>query len=396
MLALSAPTVEAVTRMAVECIEGVDGSGPAGPFAVPAIAAERRPAALELAVDMSQLWGELERVEAPEAGFERQLFDAASSMAWMYASVAFGEGDELDWEFVLPYGSETLLGRFIGFFGEADRSLLRAVPAGATGAIVGSFDLDGFVRWTLALVREIEPDLGDRIDDALVAAGETADGDVMEDVLGNLKGDFLSFSSPRTDVTTTLAPLAMEPLTLVVGVEDADPLIDIVDSLMDLTGLGARATSSTAPVADSDEEIELWRVDTGVGLEVIVGAGAGRFAVSTDAVGFDGYLTRTEGDGSTGSFLDDPAIAAAAGRARGALVSVQSMDAAADSLLSSMRTIESALQALPGGDDATEGVREVIEAMDRIALLMKQYIQGVVLSELRIEDDRIRYRTTTR
>ena len=218
----------------------------------------------------------------------------------------------------------------------------------------------------------------------------------MEDVLGNLKGDFLSFSSPRTDVTTTLAPLAMEPLTLVVGVEDADPLIDIVDSLMDLTGLGARATSSTAPVADSDEEIELWRVDTGVGLEVIVGAGAGRFAVSTDAVGFDGYLTRTEGDGSTGSFLDGPAIAAAAGRARGALVSVQSMDAAADSLLSSMRTIESALQALPGGDDATEGVREVIEAMDRIALLMKQYIQGVVLSELRIEDDRIRYRTTTR
>ncbi|MEM9382537.1 MAG: hypothetical protein AAGB93_21470 [Planctomycetota bacterium] len=396
VLALSAPSVEAATRMAVECMAGLDGPRPAGPFAVPAIADERRPAALEMAVDMSQLWKELERVEEPEGDFQRRLFDAASSMAWMYASVVFGEGDELDWEFVLPYGAETLLGQLVGFFGEADRSLLRAVPARATGAVVASFDLAAFTEWALALVREVDPDAAKAVDGALVAAAETASVDVLEDVLGNATGSFLSFSSPTEDAAAKAAKTLLGAFTLVVAVEDAEPLVDLVDTLVELGGVGAQATSDAAPVAGADEELEIWRFDESVGARSAVGAGAGRFVVSTDVPAFDDYLARLAGNTSAGSLLDDPAFAETVERARGAIVSVQSMGAAADSIVASMRAVGSTLDAAVGIPRSTESIRDAVDAMERIALLMKQYFDGVVLGELRIEPDRIRYRTTTR
>lgn len=397
ILVLSTPTVEIATRMAAECLDALDGAQPRGPFAVPGVAQERRPAALEFAVDMSQLWSELERVEAPEEGIMTDLFDAAASMEWMYGSVTLGEGETSDWEFVMPYGEATLLGQALGFLGEADADLLDTIPAGATSGLVAAFDVSGFTDWVLGVVRDTSEEAHGEALAAIGAVTETTGIDLMDDVLHNLTGQFMTFSAPTPTPGGELIELTgTQASTIVATVEDTDALIDLVENLLDLSGMGGATRTETAAVAGDEDGMEVWRIDPGVGFEVAVATGAGRFAVSTDAEGFDRYMARLGGDATTKRLLDDPALAAAAGTASGALVSVQETAAAADAIQASVANIESMISlADPTGEAANE-MRPVVEAIDRMTALIQRYFEGTVVTELKVDQGRIRYRTRTR
>ncbi len=395
-MVISSSSKESAVRVSAACLTGIDGPAPRGPFAVPAIAAERRPAAVEIAVNLSLLWAELERTDSPAEGIERQIADAVSTVDWMYGSVSFGKDEESDWEFVVPYGTETLLGGLLGFFGQADSELLATIPAGASSGMVLAFDVAGFTDWALELVRSTSPETHEMMMSGLSAITEMVGIDIMGDVVHNMTGQFLTFTSTATVSSEGSVLAGMQATTVVISVKDAEPFVDMVDGLLEMGGFGSAVESSTVPIEGDDDGVELWRVDPGLGTELIIAAGAGRIALSIDSEGFEKYLARASADEGVTSFLSDPAMAKAAESLSGAVVSIQSMAAGADAFQASMRNVESMLSSFPSPDGEAAPLGQMMEAADRLVVLVRQYFEGTITSELQIADGRIRYRSRTR
>jgi hypothetical protein len=316
-------------------------------------------------------------------------------MEWMYGSVSFGEGERSDWEFVAPYGEETLLGGLLSHFGEADASLLAAVPATASAGTVVSFDVSGCADWAMGLVRETSEEAYQEAQAALGAVTEMGGIDVMGDVVHNMTGQFLWFTAPSAEANELYEMTGMQASTLVASVEETDPLLDMIELLLDMSGMGAMVETETAPIAGDEDGMEVWRMDPGIGTEIAVATGAKRLALSTDPDGFEAYLARAGGDESTATMLADEALAAAAAGLSGSMISAQTTSSAADALRASMDAFESISAAHPDGE-VSAGMRSLADSVDRIAALMDRYFDGTVASQVGVAGGRIRYVTRTR
>ncbi|MEM6675009.1 MAG: hypothetical protein AAF726_19325 [Planctomycetota bacterium] len=338
ILVLSTPTVENVRGLASECLDALGAGVPRGPFGLEGLAAQRRGAALELAVDMSQLWAEIERVEEPTEGIESRVFDAIASFEWLYGSMTFGDGETSDMRLVAPYGETTLLGELLAHFGAADTSLFADVPAGMATATVASFDVAGCTDWLMDVVEDTSEEGYEMMRSGLSAVTETVGIDVLGDFAYNATGRFLAFSSAPTDEDAPVTMSASQGTTFVMEVKETLPIVDAVEILLEMSGFGADVETESAEIPGDEDGLEVWRMAPDLALEDVVeiglAAGGGRLVVSTNQSSFDRYITHMGAGEGAPTLLNDPELAAAAEGAHGAMVSLQSMDEIADQIRS--------------------------------------------------------------
>ncbi|MEE2939599.1 MAG: hypothetical protein VX460_04375, partial [Planctomycetota bacterium] len=272
-MAFAAESAEAARAMAVASLERLESPGPAGPLALPAVAARRRPCALEVAVNMRPVWSQWLRAEGPFEGMEARAARAAASLEWMYGAATLGDGEDADWEVVVPYGQETLIGDLLGFFGEADASLLRDVPASATTASVLSLDVGGLTDWILGLVEGNDSTAFTRVMGSLDAASGVIGFDILDDVVRNFTGDFVSFNEP-TGLRFDDITMPGDAPTFIARVEDSETMLDVVDTVMELSGMGTLTVSSDRELPSGDE-VELWTATEKAPMGMGMGVGAG-------------------------------------------------------------------------------------------------------------------------
>ncbi len=404
VLVLSSPTVAGACTVASSILDALEAGGPAaGPFALPGIATERAAArrtgepALEVAANLGRVWSSIEAIEAPNSSLEERMFASLDAVGWAYVSATFGTGEELGWELVVPFGGETLMGEFLGHFGEADVALLGTVPGSAIEAVVCAFDVAGCVDWWLEVTRETAPELRSQVDDGLQAVKEAVGIDVLGDVVRNLTGQFVLFS---TAAGVTVDGELYRPTgapTFVAQVRDADPLIDIVEQLLDLIGLGTAAELSGSSVAGTDDSLESWRVTEGTPVEFCVAAGAERLALSVDPVGLAAWMALAKSGDLETSMLAKPGLRAATKQLRGALIAVQSTAETASSIEAVVGNFDSlGRQVSPYRPGANADLTALTGAAAQVASLVRIYFEGTTTTQLTVNDGQLRLRFQAR
>lgn len=401
-MAFSAGSEEAARAMAISSLERLESPEPAGPLALPAVAARRRPCALEVAVNMDPVWSQWLAAEGPFEGMEARAAQAVTSLEWMYGAATLGDGEDSNWEFILPYGQETLIGDLLGFFGDADASLLRDVPASATTATVMSLDVGGMVDWILGMIEANDQTAFTRIMGSLDAASGVVGFDVLDDVVRNFTGDFVSFSEP-TGLRFEDFTMPGDAPTFIARIEDSETMLDVVDTVMELSGMGTLTVSSDRALPSGDE-VELWTATEKAPMGMGMGVGAGRliFSMSGDGTGVGNYLDRVANAEGSRSFLANDAVRAAAETASGAAFTVQPTAAAATVLeqMSRMwaKTLDDLAEAFeflePEGNSAAGAEvpdsRRILAAADRIGAMIRQAFRGTTTTEFHVDGGTIR------
>ncbi len=398
VMVFSAESAEATRAMAMSSLERLESPEPAGPLALPAVAARRRPCALEVAVDMDSIWSQWLRAEGPFEGMEARAAQAVTSLEWMYGAVTLGDGEDADWEFVLPYGQETLIGDLLGFFGEADASLLRDVPGSATTATVLSLDVGGMVDWILGMIEANDQTASARIMGSLDAASGVVGFDVLDDVIRNLTGDFVMFNEP-TGLRFDDFTMPGDAPTFVARIEDSETMLDVVDTVMELSGMGSFTVSSDRALPSGDE-VELWTATEKAPMGMGMGVGAGRliFSMSGDGAGVGSYLDLVANAEGSRSFLANDAVRAASEAASGAAFTVQPTAAAATVLDQMSRMWAKMIEDLdrafspaePDGPRDVPEARRVVAAADRVSAMIRQAFSGTTTTELHVDGGAIR------
>ncbi|QDV05360.1 hypothetical protein Poly30_08570 [Planctomycetes bacterium Poly30] len=421
IMVLSTPTVEGSKAVASGCLASL-AEGELPPlFLHKGIAERRRPgAAFEFALDLSDL------TATEETGFDEngklpigggssadgmdklmdELKTAASSVQWVYGTGELGLGETANWNLYAPFDSTSLIGKALGFFGEADKSLLAAAPAGSISATVGAFDINGFTRWALDTTRKFSEDAYEQAMGGLSAAKSAVGVDLLEDIVGPMRGQFLGFSTaPSTEQGGSLLALTnVGSTTFIALTEETDPLLDLFDSLLEMSGMGDTITNEQFAVAGGTEEMELWRSDASTGLPVTIGVGNGRLLISSDAAGSQAYLARMKGEEGVAALLDDKDLAGAVAGASGAIITIQPTVAMADALegLGAMMDSMNPEVWLPdqdmedGGDEEEAVLMTMTETMRNVASLARQYFSGTTTSEFVIGDGIVELRTRSK
>lgn len=401
-MAFSAESTEAARAMAMSSLERLESPEPAGPLALPPVAARRRACALEVAVNLNPVWSQWLRAEGPFEGMEARVAQAVSSLEWMYGAATLGDGEDAGWEFVVPYGQETLIGDFLGFFGAADASLLRDVPASATTATVVSLDIGGMVDWILGMVEGNDQTAFLRIMGGIDAASGVIGFDILDDVVRNFTGDFVMFNEP-TGLRFEDFTMPGDAPTFIARVEDSETMLDVVDTVMELSGMGSLTVSSDRALPSGDE-VELWTATEEAPMGMGMGVGAGRliFSMSGDGTGVGNYLDLVANAEGSRSFLSNDAVRAASESASGAAFTVQPTAAAATVIEQMSRMWAKMLDDLaeafsdlePEGNSAAGAEvpesRRILAAADRIAAMIRQAFNGTTTTELHVDGGTIR------
>lgn len=401
-MAFSAESTEAARAMALSSLERLESPEPAGPLALPPVAARRRACALEVAVNMNPVWSQWLRAEGPFEGVEARAAQAVSSLEWMYGAATLGDGEDASWEFVVPYGEETLIGDFLGFFGAADASLLRDVPASATTATVVSLDVGGMVDWILGMVEGNDQTAFLRIMGGIDAASGVIGFDILDDVVRNFTGDFVMFNEP-TGLRFEDFTMPGDAPTFIARIEDSETMLDVVDTVMELSGMGSLTVSSDRALPSGDE-VELWTATEKAPMGMGMGVGAGRliFSMSGDGTGVGNYLDLVANAEGSRSFLSNDAVRAASESASGAAFTVQPTAAAATVIEQMSRMWAKMLDDLaeafsdldPEGNSAAGAEvpesRRILAAADRISAMIRQAFNGTTTTELHVDGGTIR------
>lgn len=401
-MAFSAESTEAARAMAMSSLERLESPEPAGPLALPPVAARRRACALEVAVNLNPVWSQWLRAEGPFEGMEARAAQAVSSLEWMYGAATLGDGEDAGWEFVVPYGQETLIGDFLGFFGAADASLLRDVPASATTATVVSLDIGGMVDWILGMVEGNDQTAFLRIMGGIDAASGVIGFDILDDVVRNFTGDFVMFNEP-TGLRFEDFTMPGDAPTFIARVEDSETMLDVVDTVMELSGMGSLTVSSDRALPSGDE-VELWTATEKAPMGMGMGVGAGRliFSMSGDGTGVGNYLDLVANAEGSRSFLSNDAVRTASESASGAAFTVQPTAAAATVIEQMSRMWAKMLDDLaeafsdlePEGNSAAGAEvpesRRILAAADRIAAMIRQAFNGTTTTELHVDGGTIR------
>ena len=401
-MAFSAESTEAARAMALSSLERLESPEPAGPLALPPVAARRRACALEVAVNLNPVWSQWLRAEGPFEGVEARAAQAVSSLEWMYGAATLGDGEDASWEFVVPYGEETLIGDFLGFFGAADASLLRDVPASATTATVVSLDVGGMVDWILGMVEGNDQTAFLRIMGGIDAASGVIGFDILDDVVRNFTGDFVMFNEP-TGLRFEDFTMPGDAPTFIARIEDSETMLDVVDTVMELSGMGSLTVSSDRALPSGDE-VELWTATEKAPMGMGMGVGAGRliFSMSGDGTGVGNYLDLVANAEGSRSFLSNDAVRAASESASGAAFTVQPTAAAATVIEQMSRMWAKMLDDLaeafsdldPEGNSAAGAEvpesRRILAAADRISAMIRQAFNGTTTTELHVDGGTIR------
>lgn len=393
VMILSAGSIDKAKELADTCLNRLGNPDAAGPFAIEAVGAERRDAAFEFAVNLQPVWARVTAEEAPMKGMEKRAFDSVSSVDWLYGSVSFGDGETADWEFVAPFAQESLLGDLLGFFGSANTATFGTVPSTATQATIGSFDVAGAVDWALGLVKEQSEDDHAQVMGGIEAAGGMLGMDLMNDVIKQFDGQFLYFNSNESIIIDgTPLPGAQAP-TAVVFMRETEAMIDVIEQVLQMSGHGASMVSDERELVGKDEGIELWRPTKDAQLQATVGLGAQRLIVSAAPKALNAYFDLLDGTEGTKSMLADKRLEEAAKRTNGAIVSLQATDAMADVISQLAETYASFITTIDfgfGEIGRSEEIGQMVAGADRVAGLIRQYFDGSMTTEFKIEPTRMR------
>ena len=410
ILLLSTPKMEGSLSIAEACLSSLAKGDSSSLFDLPGVA-ELRPGApsFEFVADSSPFF-EAIRAEQPDMDpFQERTVDAFATVRWMYSSMEIGVGEVADWNVYAPYATESMLGSALAFFGEADTSLLAHAPIEAISATVGAFDVNGFSKWVLEQVEEASEDLHAQALAGLSGIQAATGVDLMASLIGNITGQFLGFSSaPEVDPGDASQMLMgmSDPQTLVVFVDDGDPYLDLIDSLIGLTGMDSEITSETLALpGDRAAEMDLYRfqADEEISVDLAVGVGDGRVMLSSDPKARVAYFDLLGGKTSAKSVLDDPDRKQALAAASGALITIQPTLGFADLIegLSGYLTTMAGLGFIPDQDPELnleeESLAEDISyATKGVADLIRQYFSGTMTSELKVGNGLIHMQTAAR
>lgn len=396
VMAFSAPTVDAARAMARESLAKLETPGVAGPLAVAGVAALRQPSALEFAVNLDPLWDLVAEEEGPMEGFEARVFQAVRSMDWVYGAATIGDGEASSWELAVPYAEESLVGDALSFFGNANTALLADVPAGASTAAVFSFDVGGFADWAMGLVKTVDENAYSQMMGGIEGASGMVGFDLLDDVVRNFTGDFVAFNEP-TGMRFDDFVVPGDAPTFIAMVDDSDVMLDVLDTVIEMSGASAFTTSAERALPGAAGELEVWNSTDEAPMDMGMGVGAGRiaFSMTPGGAGLGRYLDRLAGDGGVQSFLGDKKLAKAAKDARGAVVSLQSTASMASSIEQMAAMYKTMIDSLEGlsnldGEDTngvpvTDRTQHMVDAANRAAGMIRQYFEGTMTTEVQLE-----------
>ena len=364
---------------------------PSGPFLADGVARHRSADAdIVGCVDLTSIWRPLlEDIEDPAL---RWVLEGCSTVRWVHATMAFGDAEAVDLDVAMPYAQDTFVDGVLDRFTEIDRGRLRDVPADAGRMDAFAIDLEGLLAWLETDMSEVDPAIGESIDQALTAAKEVTGIDLREDVIVNLEETLVTWESPGVDSTMPmLQPLAT---TYVFAFEDVDPLIDLMDVVQGLAaGLATVTTGSHLP-SGSDEEYDLWTFDSDFGaLQVAVGAG--RMVVSSRD-GLEQLLDMfaTTGPEAPKRLVDDlrvEAALAALGSFRGGLT-IQNAGAAGEMI----RGVGAAFEAFDLAPSSGLYASEVRAKIEVLASIVEGYLDGIYVATTEVTADRLVIRGRSR
>ena len=405
ILLLSTPNVEDSLAVAEECLNSMTAGDTQSAFDLPGVAA-RRPAAptVEFVIDTRSFFDQLLKDASDLEPMQQRAIESMATIRWVYSAFELGTGEEADWNLYMPYGEDSLVGSALSFFGEADTSLLAHAPMSSLSATVGAFDLGGFSAWVLEEVKNASEELHGQAVAGLSGIQSAIGVDLMTDVLGNMTGQFLGFSSaPGPTQSGMVSMIGMtDPQTLVALVEDTDPLLDMVESLLNVTGMGDSVTSETRAIGSDGGEIEIYKTTEDLGLDVAIGVGEGRIMISADPETRPAYFDLVEGKESAKSVLDDPKRKKAVAAAAGAVVTIQPTVGFADLIdgMGEWFDLFVGGDFIPDQDPELNPNREepvsMAVAAGRVADLVRQYFSGTMTAEARIGDGLVHLRTIAR
>ena len=403
MMLISAPTIEASKAAATACYSRLGNADAAGPFASPAIAALRNQGAeFEFAARLAPLWEEAFDDDSTADDFEQRLADSVRSIEWMYGELSLGDGETADMNFVVPYDEKSILGNFLGLFGTANTSLFAHVPEGTSQATAANFDFSGFAQLALDIARANSLDGGVEVQDGLDAAEAVLGVDLIGDIVDQMTGDMLYFSTVDP-VLVEGVEVPFQAMTAIAFMEDTDAIFDLVDQGLMMADISDSVDTDLIDIAGTDESIDLWKMSDGVPMKMILGAGAGRFMFSLAEDSMHAYFDLVSGKEGAQSMLADKALAAAAKDASGAIVTIQDTAAAADaieSMANSFRSMFDGLAELSFNEEGEEDYRSkldgFVESSEIVAALIRQYFEGTSTTEFQIGGGRLRISSRTR
>lgn len=393
VILVSASSIDASKAVAEGCIARLGNAAASGPFAMPGVAKERGPAAFEFAVNLASLWDMAAADVEGEGEFGEALARSARTIEWVYGSMGFGDGEAAEWRFAAPYGTGTLIGEAISFFGEADTSILSTVPAGALQATVLSFDVGGFADWALAQIAKESDESLAQAKGAIDGASQALGINIWDDVVHNLKEQFLYYSTGESMVFDGVEVPGAFAMTAVSYVKDSDVMIDIADSILQLAGIASDLDSGerTLPGEGEGGEVELWINSKSTGTKMALGVGAGRVALSSSPTDLGKYFDLASGVQGAGRMLDNKALSSSTKALRGAMISIQSTAMMADSarqMVDAYADMMEDLATMFGGQNTK--LTSMRTAADRLASMIEQYFEGATTSQIQVEGGMIR------
>ena len=400
----------AARELAAKCLSG-GAERPGGPFGVPGVAVERRECAVEMAVNLGPIWDSA-RAEGFNSPMEEQMFEMmVGGTDWMYGYASLGSGENTDSAFVLPYREESDLAGLFANFGSADLSSFRSVPANAHAASAMSLDLEGIFDWAMDLVKA-DSEVGyEQVMGMIGGITEMSGIDLIEDVLGNMTGQFLAFSAVKADAASTepnLLDLAMagnlagDDVTMIAFVEDTEVLLEAIEFALDMSGMGEMVESGSMEGGEA-YSFESWALDPDMGMgSMKIALGAGRLIFSTNSAQLSDYVAGI-GAERTSSFGADKKVAAALTQLSGAAVNIQKTGKVLESMASSLKMMGSMFSEMTFADpssDIDNSVNAMLARMtlasDRVVELGRRYFEGTTSGDMVMEQGKMRFRTSSR
>ncbi len=402
----------AARELAAKCLSG-GAERPGGPFGVPGVAVERRECAVEMAVNLGPIWDSA-RAEGFNSPIEEQMFEMmVGGTNWMYGYASLGSGEKIDSAVVLPYLEESDLAGLFANFGSADLSTFRSVPANAHTASAMSLDLEGIFDWAMDLVKADSEEGYEQVMGMIGGVTEMSGIDLIEDILGNMTGQFLTFSAVKSedDAASTepsLMDLAMagnlagDDVTMIAFVEDTEVLLEAIEFALDMSGMGEMVESGSMEGGETGS-FETWTLDPDMGMgSMKIALGAGRLIFSSNPAQLSDYVAGI-GTERASSFGADKKVAAALTQLSGAAVNVQKTGKVLESMASSLKMMGSMFGEITladPGSDIDNSINAMFARMalasDRVVELGRRYFEGTTSGDMVMEAGKMRFRTSSR
>ncbi|MEZ6015399.1 MAG: hypothetical protein R3F49_09820 [Planctomycetota bacterium] len=353
----------------------------------------RSDADAEFTLDLRPLWRlAAEAADLPDAALP--YWSALDSTDWLHGQVRIGDGEALDLVLEAPYAEEGLARSLLGAFGPCDTTLLALAPVMAVSASAGRTDFGALFDSLVAEIQAQSPRQHELVVAGLKAASEAFDIDVRGDLVAGLTGDYVSFSLPPDMRVASRAMTldermnALDMSCTALRIADPEPFIDAIETLLDVSGLGAEVEATTLRGA------EVWTFGNELHLAVHP-----RFLCgSLDLDALEVFLSRVNADeDAPASLLSQAPFSAAARGLQGTYVSLAPTKSSLSFVGNLLQLIGLSLRDSDGagaalGTQSTEArlARTLTEVGDLVSVLGPRYFSGTFSGRVTVQDGRIR------